>query len=612
MTTTPAPTIVNVSLTGLQPSGQDAIAISPSRDDGRDAQLATGDEVTAVEDGPASTRESKTKLAIIVASLWASYPSSLGLRNCKLTRGSLVLRVPCGSGFPLPTITQHFNSSAGYTWIGSAYLLATAASTPSWGKFSDIWGRKPILLTAVAVFFIGSLLCGAASSIFLLIAGRAVQGIGGGGILTLVNICQSDLFSLKNRVLVFAFESLIWAGAAAGGPILGGVFAELWSWRWCFYINLPAAGSAFIVLLIFLDLKSPKTPLLAGLKAVDWLGSLAVVGTTVSVLLGLEFGGTLHHRVIFSWSSAKVLCLILSGCFMGALFLYNEAKIARYPLMPLRLFRNWNNVAALSVGFLHSLTYISTSYYIPMYTQSVLSLSPLQAGINLLPFALALPLSAALTGPFLHFNIPKFPINYTHALYFGILLLTLGQSLLITLSPSTSRAHLFIFQVLNGIGAGVSYTMPLIALQTGVESSENATATATLGFLRNLATAISVVLGGVVFQNGMQSQSQHLTQVLGPDIAGLLSGKTAAANILAVQNQPLDAVQRLVVRQAYTKALKGCWILYAGTAGATLVASVFVRRRVLSEVLVEVEIGLHSEEKRRLEAHERGRSTVRE
>lgn len=243
-----------------------------------------------------------------------------------------------------------------------------------------------------------------------------------------------------------------------------------------------------------------------------------------------------------------------------------------------------------------------------MYTQSVLSLTPLQAGINLLPLALALPLSAALTGILLHVNIPKFPINYTHALHFGVLLLTISQCLLITLSSSTSRTELFVFQVLNGVGAGVSYTMPLIALQAGIESTENATATSTLGFLRNLATAISVVLGGVVFQNGMQSQSDHLTQVLGPEVAALLSGKAAAANILAVQSQPLDSVQRLVVEEAYTRALKDCWILYAGTAGATLLASIFVRRRALSEIHVEVEIGLHGEEKRRLEGIERGRS----
>ena len=137
----------------------------------------------------------------------------------------------------LPTISEHFHSNAGYTWIGSAYLLANAASTPSWGKFSDIWGRKPILLVAVAIFFIGSLLAGVSVNIGMLIAARAIQGIGGGGLIILVNICISDLFSMRNRGTYFGVIGGVWAISSAIGPVLGGVFTEKVSWRWCFYIN---------------------------------------------------------------------------------------------------------------------------------------------------------------------------------------------------------------------------------------------------------------------------------------------------------------------------------------------------------------------------------------
>lgn len=143
----------------------------------------------------------------------------------------------------LPTISEHFHSNAGYTWIGSAYLLANAASVPSWGKFSDIWGRKPILLVASAVFFVGSLLAAVSVSIGMLITARAIQGIGGGGLITLVNICISDLFSLRNRGTYFGIIGMVWAFASAVGPILGGVFTEKVSWRWCFYINCEEAPS---------------------------------------------------------------------------------------------------------------------------------------------------------------------------------------------------------------------------------------------------------------------------------------------------------------------------------------------------------------------------------
>lgn len=137
----------------------------------------------------------------------------------------------------LPTIAQHFNSSSGYTWIGSSYLLAVAVATPSWGKFSDIWGRKPILLGAAIIFFVGSALCGAAVNIGMLIAARAIQGVGGGGLIILVNISISDLFSMRNRSTYYGIIGMVWAFAGSIGPVLGGVFTEQISWRWCFYIN---------------------------------------------------------------------------------------------------------------------------------------------------------------------------------------------------------------------------------------------------------------------------------------------------------------------------------------------------------------------------------------
>ncbi|KAK5003135.1 hypothetical protein LTR28_010546, partial [Elasticomyces elasticus] len=181
----------------------------------------------------------------------------------------------------LPTISEHFHSSAGYTWIGSAYLLANAASTPLWGKLSDIFGRKPMLLVANLAFLIGSLIAGLSINIGMLIVARAIQGIGSGGLLTLVDIVISDMFSLRTRGAYLGVIGGVWAIACAIGPIIGGAFTGKVSWRWCFYINLPLDGLAFFIILFFLDVKTPRTPIVEGLLAIDWLGTLAVVGATL-------------------------------------------------------------------------------------------------------------------------------------------------------------------------------------------------------------------------------------------------------------------------------------------------------------------------------------------
>ncbi|PQE22600.1 major facilitator superfamily transporter protein [Rutstroemia sp. NJR-2017a BVV2] len=489
----------------------------------------------------------------------------------------------------LPTISEHFHSNAGYTWIGSAYLLANAASTPVWGKFSDIWGRKPILLIAAAVFFVGSLLAAVSVNIGMLIVARAIQGIGGGGLIILVNICISDLFSMRKRGQYFGMIGMTWAFASAIGPLLGGAFTEKVSWRWCFYINLPITGTVAVALFFFLHLDNPKTPVWDGLKAVDWVGSLLIVGGTLMVLLGLEFGG-----VTFPWSSATVICLIIFGIVVAFLFILNEWKFARYPVMPLRLFKHSSNVAALGVCFCHGFVFIAASYYLPLYFQAVLGATPLLSGVYLLPFALSLSLTSAATGIFI-----KKTGKYLPPIYFGLVVMALGFGLYIDLPRGRTWSKIIIYQIIAGIGVGPNFQAPLIALQTLVKKSDIATATATFGFTRNLSTSISVVVGSVVFQNEMQKRYGTLLQALGKSAADQLSGGSAGASVGIVAALP--AAGREVARKAFSDSLRIMWIMYVAFAALGLLISFAIGQQVLSKEHEVTKVGLEEQERLRKE-----------
>lgn len=262
------------------------------------------------------------------------------------------------------------------------------------------------------------------------------------------------------------------------------------------------------------------------------------------VLLGLEFGG-----VTKPWDSATVICLIIFGVLVAGLFVINEWKFARYPVMPLRLFKHPSNVAALGVCFCHGFVFIAASYYLPLYFQAVLGATPLLSGVYLLPFALSLSLTSAVTGIFI-----KKSGKYLPPIYFGLAVMTLGFGLFINLPRKPTWSKIIIYQIIAGIGVGPNFQSPLIALQTLVKKADIATATATFGFTRNLSTSISVVVGSVVFQNEMQKRSAELVGALGNSVASQLSGGSAGASVEIVKSLPPAA--REVARDAYWGSLR--------------------------------------------------------
>ncbi|PMD14496.1 hypothetical protein NA56DRAFT_583452 [Hyaloscypha hepaticicola] len=484
----------------------------------------------------------------------------------------------------IPTITHDLKSSSGYVWIGGAYLLSSAASGPIWSKLSDIFGRKPILLAADALFFASSAFCAKAGSMKVLIIGRTFQGVAGGGLIPLYMITVSDLFSIRTRSLHIGIMELVWVIAGGLGPVLGGVFTERLSWRWNFWINLPISGATFILLFLFLDVHNPRTPFLDGLKAIDWFGSLSIIGLVLMLLLGLEFGGT-----TVPWNSPRVICLIVFGVLMSIAFIYSEKRLAQYPLMPLKLFTNQSNAASLLLTLWHGMIYIGGEYYLPLYFQSVKGSSPLTSGLLIMPITTTEAITGILAGLIIHRTG-----RYLEIIYIGVTLMTIGNGLYILLSPSSTLAEIIIFQIIAGIGAGFLFQAPLIALQALVSQDDTATATATFSFVRSLATSLGVVFGGVIFQNSMDMHVPPLSSPpinLPSNVTDLLTKGGAAANVM-LSNTIVDTVQRGAVRGAYAWSMRNMWIFYTGISALAVLSSAFIKRHHLRSDHVETKTGI--------------------
>ncbi|KAI0976621.1 multidrug resistance protein fnx1 [Xylaria arbuscula] len=486
----------------------------------------------------------------------------------------------------LPTIVGEFHASSGYTWVGAGYTLASSATVPSWGKISDIWGRKPILLVAVAIFWIGSLIAALSKSIGQLIAARAIQGAGGGGIVVLINIAVSDLVSVRKRGQYYGIFGGVWALASAIGPILGGVFTSKVNWRWCFWINLPISGVGFVILLVVLKLHNPRTPVRKGLAAIDWLGSALIIGATLQLLFGLEFGG-----VQYPWKSVTVIALIVFSIVTFGVAIVVEKYVAEYPVIPLRLFKSGRNIAAFAVCFVHGIVFISGSYYLPLYFQAVVGSSSLLSGAYLLAYALSLSFVSAGIGIWM-----KKTGQYLPPIIFGMVFLTLGFGLFIDLGADVNWAKIVIYQIIAGIGVGPNFQSPLIALHSGLHPKDIAAGTSTFQFIRQLGTSISIVIGGVVFQNGMQKQYPTLLAELGPELANQLSGSSAAANVGLVAG--LKGEQGKVARTAFANSLREMFIVFTVISAVGLIVSPFVGRRKLSKEHTEYKTGLQNLAKR--------------
>ena len=416
----------------------------------------------------------------------------------------------------------------------------------------------------------------------MLIAARALQGTAGGASMGLVVITISDLFSMRTRGLYMGLMGLVWAVAGSSGPLIGGALTQLASWRWCFWINLPICCVSFVVLLLFLSVHNPRTALREGVKAVDWYGTISILAVTVLLLLGLNLGGT-----TFPWNSPQIICLIGSGILMVGFFLFSEKRLAKHPVMPLHILNNRSNVAVFVLACAHSMVSIGVEFYLPLYFQSVKQASPSHSGLLILPMMVSAAAVDIGTGLLIQQTG-----RYREIAWAGTVMMTLGTGLYIMFGTSTSIAQIVGIEIIGGIGIALLFQTPLIAMQNTVSQADTASATATLGFIRSLATSLSLIVGGLVFENSMNARQASLAAAgLSHSVLEALSGDHAAANVNIIKSLP-NPTEQLLVKEAFAWSLRNMFMMYTCLAAVSIVASTCVKQRHMSTEHTETKTGI--------------------
>ncbi|KAI0062470.1 MFS general substrate transporter [Artomyces pyxidatus] len=465
----------------------------------------------------------------------------------------------------LPTIVESLGGGKNYSWVGSAYLLSSTAVGPLCGKLSDLIGRKPLLYFTILLFLIGSALCGAAQSMTWLIVCRAVQGIGGGGMMQLVQITIADIVSLEDRGKYGGFLGASWGVASVLGPLIGGLISDHASWRWCFYVNLPTGGAAGTILFVFLNLNPHQgMSFREHMRQFDFLGLALIISGVVCVLLGFNSGET-------SWSTTETIVLLVVGGVLMVAATVNEIYTHRSPIIPPRLFKTRTTSIILIGAFIHSVMLFGGAYYLPLYFQ-VIGSSATGAGILTIPYTIGSALIAIVAGAL----VSRYS-SYRPVIWIGWSIMLLGMGLMTTLDDRSNTAEKVLYPLVLAIGQGCLTLTPQVALQAAMPIKDMATSTATYGFLRMLGATVGVSIGQAIYSSVLRKKVALIPNVNFDTSPAALSQSVRQLKDIA------DPVVRQQVIHAYTRAISTIWVVDAPLIGFGLISVLFMKAYTLKQ-----------------------------
>jgi EmrB/QacA subfamily drug resistance transporter len=446
----------------------------------------------------------------------------------------------------MPTIVGQLGGLEAYSWVFTAFMLASTTTVPLYGKLSDLFGRRPVYAVSMAIFLFGSILCGLAQTMPQLIAFRALQGIGAGGLLPLVFIIIGDLFSLEERARIQGLFSGVWGVSSLVGPLLGGFIVDRTSWQWIFLINIfPAPLAAALVWFAWIDRPRP-----AGVArpAIDYLGAVLLTSGAVALLLGLSDLGA-----PWAWAAIGGAILLLAALVVVELR-------AADPVLPIGLFRDRMFAVACGHGVLAGCAMFGSSAFVPLFVQGVQGTTATEAGAALTPMLLAWVFSSIIGTRLL------LRIGYRSVALAGMVSLTVGALMLTQVSATTGRVPLMVYLALMGFGMGLSIPAFLIAVQSAVERRKLGTATSTLQFSRSIGGALGIGIMGAVLSSALAGSLAAAGIEPGAvSINGLLEG--GGARVDPALREALSAGVRGVFTVAFVASALGLGVTLLAPRG---------------------------------------------